>query len=88
MLNFKFSWGEPGPPWYVDALPFSSLKRKATNKITDKLPVHSFVYDLTILRRKQKCKQGMWKVGEPRGYDRFGKKYHGYAPESQVQNSL
>ena len=73
---------------YVHAIPLSSLTRKATNKITDKLPVHSFVFNLTILIRKQNCKQGMWKVGEPRRQDRFGKKYHGYAPESQVQNSL
>ena len=77
-----------GPPYYVHALPFSSLKRKATNKITDKWPVHSFVYNLTILMRKQKCKQGMQEVGEPRGQDIFGKKYHGYDPESQVQTSL
>ena len=62
-------------------------KEKARNKITDKLPVHSFEYNLTMLMRKQKRKQGMWKVGEPRGYDRFGKKYHDYAPESQEQNS-
>ena len=49
----------PGPPYYVHALPFSSHKRKATNNITDKLPVHSFAYNLTILMRRQKCKQGM-----------------------------
>ena len=49
----------PGPPYYVHALPFSSRKRKATNKITDKLPVHSFAYNLTILMRRQKRKQGM-----------------------------
>ena len=30
------------------------------------MPVHLFVYKLTILMRKQKRKQGMWKVGEPR----------------------
>ena len=63
-LNIKFSLGEnaPGPPWYVHASPFSSLKRRATKKITDKLPVRSFIYNLTILMRKQKCKQGMWKL--------------------------
>ena len=65
-LNFKFSQGSV-PPDLSHALPFSSLKRKATNKITDKLPVHPFVYNLTILMRKQKCKQGIWEGGEPRG---------------------
>ena len=67
-LNFKFSRGNmpPDPPYYVHALPFSSLKRKATNKITDKLPVHSFAYSLTILMRKQKCKQGICRKWENR----------------------
>ena len=30
-------------------------------RVQKKFPVHSFEYNLTILMRKQKCKQGMWK---------------------------
>ena len=60
--KFQIFPGENAPgPQYVHSSPFSSLKRRATKKITDKLPVRVFVYNLTILMRKQKCKQGMWK---------------------------
>ena len=64
-LNFKFSQVSMPP----DPTVYHSVhsKEKARNKITDKLPVHSFESNLTMLMRKQKCKQGMWKVGEPRG---------------------
>ena len=64
-----------------------SKERLQTRLQTNCRSIHLFITS-PILMRKQKCKQGMWKVGEPRGQDRFGKKYHGYAPESQVQNSL
>lgn len=58
----------PWPPLYVHALPFSSFKSRATNKITDKLSVHLFVYNLTMLMRKQKLSKGWGKdVGELRG---------------------
>ena len=69
-LNFKFSRGSmpPDPLLYVHALQFSSFKNRATNKITDKLPVHSFVYNLTILMRKQKLRKGCGNdAGELRG---------------------
>ena len=55
-LNFKFFlWSMPQAPPSMFMLYHSvHSKERATNKITDKLPVNSFVYNLTILMRKQK----------------------------------
>ena len=59
-LNFKFFlWSmrpAPPPPLVCSYMLYHSVhsKERATNKITDKLPVNSFVYNLTILMRKQK----------------------------------
>ena len=58
-----FSWGSMPSDLHSMFMLYHyvHLKKRATNKITDKLPVLSFTYNLTILMRKHKCKQGMWK---------------------------
>ena len=68
-LNFKFSRGSmPPDPLVCSSFTVSSFKSRATNEITDKLQVHSFVYNLTILMRKQKLRKGCGNdVGELRG---------------------
>ena len=74
-LNFKFSQGSmpPDPPSMFMRYQSVPSKKKATNKVTDQLPVHSFVYIKPHHTddRKQKCKQGTWKLGELRGAKLF-----------------
>ena len=40
------------------------IQSRAANKITDKLPVHSFIYNLTILMRKQKLTKDVEMMSE------------------------
>ena len=58
--------GEASPltPLVCSCFTVQFIQSRAANKITDKLPVHSFVYNLTILMRKQKLTKDVEMMSE------------------------